>query len=114
MSQENAWFSGLVEALRQRIRNRLSAALLAPSMVIVLTFIWQLGEHAGERSLDTTLTPSKRGAAENIFFGTAGRLVGSGSRVSARSGAGRTETAPKDPDRSRSRALGRRGAFRVV
>jgi hypothetical protein len=66
----------LVEALRHRIRNWLSVALLALSVVILLTLVWELGEYAGDRLLDTTLKPSKRGSAEDIFFGTAGGVVG--------------------------------------
>jgi hypothetical protein len=66
----------LVEALRHRIRNWLSLGILALSAVMVLTLVWELGEYAGDRLLDTTLKPSKQGSAEDIFFGTAGGLVG--------------------------------------
>jgi hypothetical protein len=66
----------LVEALRHRIRDPLSVALLALSAVIALTLVWELGEYAGDRLLDTTLRPSKRDSAEDILFGTAGGLVG--------------------------------------
>jgi hypothetical protein len=67
---------GLVETLRHRIRGRLSVALLALSVVIVLTVVWELGEYAGDRLLGTALNPSKRNSAEDILFGTAGGLVG--------------------------------------
>jgi hypothetical protein len=66
----------LVEALRHRIRDPLSVALLALSAVLVLTFVWELGEYAGDRLFDTALIPSKRDSAEDIIFGTAGGLVG--------------------------------------
>ena len=66
----------LVEALRHRVRSWLSAALRALSIVIILALVWELGEYVGDRLLDTTLTPSKRGSAEDIFFGTVGGLVG--------------------------------------
>jgi uncharacterized protein (DUF697 family) len=66
----------LVEVLRHRIRDPLSLALLALSAVIVLTLVWELGEYAGDRLLDTTIDPSKRDSAEDILFGTAGGLIG--------------------------------------
>jgi hypothetical protein len=66
----------LVEALRHRIRDRLSVALLALTGVIILTLVWELGEYAGDRLLDTALIPSKRDSAEDILFGTAGGVVG--------------------------------------
>ena len=66
----------LVEALRHRIRDWVSVTFLALSVVIGLTLVWELGEYAGDRLLDTALKPSKRGSAEDIFFGTAGGLVG--------------------------------------
>ena len=66
----------LVETLRHRIRNRLSAAVLALSAVIVLTLVWEISEYAGDRLLDTALIPSKRDSAEDILFGTAGGMVG--------------------------------------
>ena len=66
----------LVEALRYRIRDPLSVALVALSLVIVLTFVWELGEYAGDRLFDTELMPSKRDSAEDILFGTAGGFVG--------------------------------------
>ena len=66
----------LVEALRHRIRDPLSVALLALSAVVVLTLVWELGEYAGDRLLDTALEPSKRDSGEDILFGTAGGLLG--------------------------------------
>jgi hypothetical protein len=66
----------LAEALRQRISDWLVVALLALSVVIVLTLAWELGEYAGDRLLDTALIPSKRNSAEDILFGIAGGLVG--------------------------------------
>jgi hypothetical protein len=66
----------LVEALRHRIRNSLSVALLALSVVIVLALSWELGEYVGDRLFETALIPRKRDSAEDIFFGTAGGLVG--------------------------------------
>jgi hypothetical protein len=35
-----------------------------------------LGEDVGDRLFDTALIPRKRDAAEDIFFGTAGGLIG--------------------------------------
>lgn len=66
----------LVEGLRHRIRDWRSVSLLAFSVVIVLTLVWELGEYAGDRLFDTALSPSKRDSAEDILFGTAGGLVG--------------------------------------
>ena len=66
----------LVEALRHRIRDWLTVALVALSVVIVLTLIWELGEYAGDRLFDTSLSPKKRDSAEDVFFGTVGGLVG--------------------------------------
>jgi hypothetical protein len=67
---------GLVEALRHRIRDPLSVALLALSAVIALTLVWELGEYGGDRLLDTALQPSTRDSMEDIVVGTAGGLVG--------------------------------------
>jgi hypothetical protein len=66
----------LVAALRHRIRNPLSVAFLALSVVIALTLVWELGEYAGDRLFDTSLQPRTRDSAEDIFFGTAGGLIG--------------------------------------
>ncbi len=66
----------LVEALRHRIRDWFLVALLALSVVIVLTLVWEFGEYAGDRVFDTALIPNKRDSAEDILFGTAGGLVG--------------------------------------
>jgi hypothetical protein len=66
----------VVETLRHRIRDRLTVALLALSVVIVLTLVWELGEYAGDRLLGTALWPSMRNSVEDILFGTAGGLVG--------------------------------------
>ncbi len=66
----------LVVALRNRIRGPLRVAFLALSAVIVLTLVWELGEYAGDRLLDTALQPSTRDSAEDILFGTAGGLAG--------------------------------------
>jgi hypothetical protein len=66
----------VVETLRNRIRHRLTVALLALSVVIVLTLVWELGEYAGDRLFGTALNPSRRNSAEDILFGTAGGLVG--------------------------------------
>jgi hypothetical protein len=66
----------LVEALRHRLRDWLSVALLALSVVIVLTLLWELGEYAGDRLFDTALIPSKDDSTEDILFGTAGGLFG--------------------------------------
>ena len=66
----------LAQALRQRIRDWLVVALLGLSVVIVLTLVWELGEYAGDRLLDTALIPSKRNSAEDILFGTIGGLAG--------------------------------------
>jgi uncharacterized protein (DUF697 family) len=66
----------LVEALRRRIRDPLTVALVALSAVIALTLAWELGEYVGDRLLETSLQPNRRDSAEDIFFGTAGGLVG--------------------------------------
>jgi energy-coupling factor transporter transmembrane protein EcfT len=66
----------VVEALRHRIRDWRSVALLALSVVIAVTFAWELGEYAGDRLFGTALNPTKRNSAEDIFFGTVGGLVG--------------------------------------
>jgi hypothetical protein len=66
----------LVEALRHRIRNRLALALVALSLVIVLTLVWELGEYAGDQLFDTSLIPNKADSAEDILFGTVGGVVG--------------------------------------
>jgi hypothetical protein len=66
----------LVEALRHRLRDPLSVALLALSGVIVLALVWELGEYMGDRLFDTALQPRKRDSAEDILFGTAGGLFG--------------------------------------
>jgi hypothetical protein len=68
----------LVEALRRRIPDWRSVALLALSGVIVLTFVWEIGEYAGDLLLDVSLDPAVRDSAEDIVFGTAGGLVGIG------------------------------------
>jgi hypothetical protein len=66
----------LVETLHHRVRDWVSVALVALSLVIVLTLGWELGEYAGDRLFDTALIPSKRDSAEDILFGPAGGLVG--------------------------------------
>jgi len=66
----------LVEALRHRISDWRSVALLALAMVIALTLVWEFGEYAGDRLFDTALIPRKRDSAEDILFGTAGGVVG--------------------------------------
>jgi hypothetical protein len=66
----------LVEALRPRIRDWLSVALVALSVVIALTLVWEIGEYAGDRLFDTALDPGWRDSAIDIFFGTAGGIVG--------------------------------------
>jgi hypothetical protein len=66
----------LVEALRRRIRAGLSVALLALAGVVVLTLVWEIGEYAGDRLLDTSLDPSRQDSAEDILVGTAGGLIG--------------------------------------
>ena len=66
----------LVKALRPRVGDWLTVALLALSLVIALTLVWELGEFAGDRLLGTALIPSKRNSAEDIFFGTLGGVVG--------------------------------------
>jgi|SRR5829696_9411756 len=115
MSQENACSAGSSRRGAQRIRNRLSVALLAPSGWIVLTFIWELGEHAGDRSLDTTLTPIQRGAGRATpSSAPPAAWSGSRPRASARSGARRTEKSAQRPGPAALGALGRRDAFRVV
>jgi hypothetical protein len=44
--------------------------------VIVLTVIWEVGEYVGDRLLNTSLVPSKRNSAEDVFFGTLGGSIG--------------------------------------
>ena len=71
----------LAEALRRRIPGWRSVVLLALSGVIVLTFVWEIGEYAGDLLLDTSLDPRVRDSVEDIGFGTAGGLVGIGLGV---------------------------------
>jgi hypothetical protein len=66
----------LVEAARHRIRGWLPVALLALSVVIVLTLVWEVGEYVGDRLFDTALQPRTRDSAEDILFGIFGGLVG--------------------------------------
>jgi hypothetical protein len=66
----------LVEVLCQRIRDWLSAALVALTVVIVLTLVWELGEYVGDRLFDTAVDPGWRDSAIDIFFGTAGGIIG--------------------------------------
>jgi len=66
----------LVEALRRRISDWLAVALLALVAVAFLTVLWEFGEYAGDRLLDTALVPRKRDSAEDIFFGAFGGAVG--------------------------------------
>ena len=66
----------LVEALRHRIRDRLSVALAALTVVIVLTVVWELGEYVGDRLFDTALEPGWHDSAIDILFGTAGGIFG--------------------------------------
>jgi hypothetical protein len=67
---------GVVETLRHRISDRVSVALLALAVVIVLTLVWEFGEYAGDRLFDTALVPRTRDSVEDILFGTAGGVVG--------------------------------------
>ena len=66
----------LVEVLCRRIRDWLSAALVALTVVIVLTLVWELGEYVGDRLFDTAVEPGWRDSAIDIFFGTAGGIIG--------------------------------------
>ena len=50
--------------------------VLALRGVFFLTVLWELGEYVGDRMLDTTLIPSKRNSAEDIFIGVFGGAVG--------------------------------------
>ena len=61
---------------RRRLHNPLSVAILALSLVIVLTVLWEVAEYVGDRLLDTALVPRKRDSAEDVFFGTLGGSVG--------------------------------------
>jgi hypothetical protein len=67
---------GLVEALRRRIRDPLTVALLALTAVIALTLIWELGELVGDQLLGTSLQPSVGDSVEDVLIGSAGGLVG--------------------------------------
>ena len=66
----------LVEALRPRLRDWLPVALVALSLVILLTIVWELGEYAGDRLFGTSLIPSTADSAEDILLGTVGGLAG--------------------------------------
>jgi hypothetical protein len=66
----------LAETLRRRISDPLLVALLALLAVIGLTIVWELGEFAGDQLFGTSLKPSTRDSAEDIFFGSAGGIVG--------------------------------------
>ena len=46
--------------------------LAALAAVFGLTVLWEIGELAGDRVLDTALIPAWRDSAEDIFFGTIG------------------------------------------
>jgi hypothetical protein len=79
----------LVEAQRHRIRDWRVVALVALSLVIVLTLVWELGEYAGDQLFDTSLIPNRADSAEDILFGTVGGLAGitfAGLRALWRSG----------------------------
>jgi hypothetical protein len=66
----------LIDALRHRIRDWFAVALLALSLAIAATLLWELGEYAGDLLFDTALIPHWRDSAEDILFGTAGGVVG--------------------------------------
>jgi hypothetical protein len=68
----------LVHALRRRIGDWFYVAVAALTVVIVLTVLWELGEYVGDRLFDTALEPGWRDSAKDIFFGTAGGIVGIG------------------------------------
>ena len=61
----------VAEYLRVRIAWPLWAAA-ALAAAFGLTLLWELGEVAGDRVLETALAPNARDSAADIFFGTAG------------------------------------------
>jgi hypothetical protein len=66
----------LVEALHRRIPDWPSVALVALTVVIVLTIVWEVGEYLGDRLFDTALEPGWRDSAIDILFGTFGGILG--------------------------------------
>ena len=77
----HAHFSGgalagwaLAETLRGRLRwpGWAVAVLVA---VLALTVLWELGEWAGDRALETGLIPSRRDSAVDVFFGMCGATI---------------------------------------
>ena len=64
----------VAEYLRTRVAWPLWA-LAALAAVFGLTVLWEIGEVVGDRLLTTSLVPSARDSAEDIFFGVAGGSV---------------------------------------
>ena len=81
-----------VETLRRRLHDPLAVAILALSLVIVLTVLWEVGEYVGDRLLDTALVPSKRNSAEDIFLERSGARLASRSPASHRYGGAEVRT----------------------
>lgn len=67
----------IAEFLR-RYTEGASLAIIAVAAVFAIAVTWELGEIFADRAFDTALIPSKRDSALDIFFGTAGGIVGVG------------------------------------
>jgi hypothetical protein len=66
-------------ALSQYLRPRRAWPLWAVAALAVafaITLVWELGELAGDRLLDTALIPNARDSAADVFFGTMGASAG--------------------------------------
>lgn len=66
----------VVTALHRRIDDWLPVALLALTVVVAGTLVWELGEYVGDRLFGTALIPRGRDSAEDVVFGTAGGVFG--------------------------------------
>lgn len=66
-------------ALAEFLRGRVAEPewmIAAFAAVVTLTVLWELGEYAGDRVLDTGLIPNKRDSAVDIAFGSCGGALG--------------------------------------
>jgi hypothetical protein len=68
----------LAETLSRRIHDPVRVALISLGAVVALTFVWELGEFAGDELLGTSLRPSMGDSLQDILLGSLGGLVGVG------------------------------------
>jgi hypothetical protein len=66
----------LAETLRRRIRDPFRVAFVSLCAVLALTFVWELGELAGDELLGTSLRPSVGDSVEDVLLGSAGGVAG--------------------------------------